>query len=138
MQTIQIYFDGGCRPSNPGNKYGSYEVLMDGVNVHTVSEQEFGFGTNNEAEFESLLSALEWTLKSLVDYGYSPSQYRLSIFTDSMIVRNRISGQHKSNRSEPQQRMSALTRRCHDWIEKFGGMEIVWQPREANVERFGH
>lgn len=92
MNKITIRFDGGCRPTNPGNKYGSFEASMNGRQVILVSRQEFGRGTNNEAEFDALNAALEWTIKSVLDSDNSPSIFDVEIFSDSTIVVNRING----------------------------------------------
>src|ERR1017187_2979042 len=98
MQTIAIHFDGGCQPTNPGNKYGSYEVLLDGVSVKTISEHPLGWGTNNEAEFEILIMALEWGFGSLKDWGFDPQDYRLELFSDSTILVNRLNGRNHTDR----------------------------------------
>ena len=138
MQTIEIEFDGGCRPTNPGNKYGSYKVLLDRSEIKSVSEVELGQGTNNEAEFETLLQALEWTLGSLKDYGYSPMEYHLRMWTDSTLVRNRIIGRNQTRKSEPQRRMFDLAAKCLALINQFRSMDILWRSREHNVATFGH
>lgn len=138
MQTIQIHFDGGCRPTNPGNKYGSYEIVLDGTSIKTESELELGKGTNNEAEFEILIQALTWCLGSLKDYGYPPERYALELFTDSTIVSNRINGRNRSRQDGAQQRMFALSEWCLSLMKQFGRHKIQWVSRERNVERFGH
>src|ERR1700733_505757 len=56
--SVVIYFDGGCL-GNPGQKYGSFQILVDGKQVVSRSKVEFGHGTNNEAEFNSLKLALD-------------------------------------------------------------------------------
>lgn len=138
MQVIEIAFDGGCRPTNPGNKYGSYSVQLDGEKLRIVNKQELGRGTNNEAEFETLILALEWTLQSLLDYSYDPKLYHLRIWTDSMIVKNRLNGRNKANKSEPQRRMFNLATRCRMITDRFMSMDILWKGREHNVALFGH
>ncbi len=54
---VTVRFDGGCL-GNPGRKYGSYRIEDDWVVIAQESRFELGFGTNNEAEFESLIRAL--------------------------------------------------------------------------------
>ena len=138
MQTIEIHFDGGCRRTNPGNKYGSYEVLLDGTTVKTLYEMPLGWGTNNEAEFEILIVALEWSVLNLRDYGFDPGTYRLELFTDSTIVRNRLNGRNRTRKTEPQQRMFTRTQACLEFMAQFESVHVSWNPRERNVERFGH
>ena len=55
---VEIYFDGGCL-GNPGQKYGSFQVKLDGREIVKRSRVDFGFGTNNEAEFNALKLALD-------------------------------------------------------------------------------
>lgn len=137
-ETLQIHFDGGARPSNPGNRYGSFEVVLDGTSIKIVNEQELGWGSNNEAEFLTLIEALEWTLRSLTDYGFDPRRYAVEMFTDSTIVANRVSGRNRTRKTEPQQRMAALASRVHELLRGFGGFKIEWNSRVENVRRFGH
>jgi hypothetical protein len=60
----EIYFDGGCL-GNPGQKYGSFQVKLDGTEVLKRSRVDFGFGTNNEAEFNALKLALDEAVRLL-------------------------------------------------------------------------
>ena len=55
---VEIYFDGGCL-GNPGQKYGSFQIKLDGKEIIKRSRVNFGFGTNNEAEFNALKLALD-------------------------------------------------------------------------------
>ena len=43
---ITVHFDGGCFP-NPGSKYGSFEVLLDGLPIQPLCQQriQLGHGT---------------------------------------------------------------------------------------------
>ena len=141
-------FDGGCRPTNPGNKYGSWEVTLDDFigpsnptgSVFKANQMEFGQGTNNEAEFNALYAALSWTCKELQVGGFDPSIYTLSVFTDSTVVRNRIQKRHISDnaKNDVHKRMGALTRECLSWMDWFKSWNISWRPRDYNVNQFGH
>lgn len=137
MSLITIHFDGGCRPTNPGNKYGSYEIKLDGL-LFDRKTFELGHGTNNEAEFESLEKALVYVICHNIWEELHPHNYSVEIFTDSTILRNRIAGKNRSKKSEPQQRMFALAERCLALLACFKSFKIHWQPRQHNVERFGH
>ena len=55
---VEIYFDGGCL-GNPGKKYGSFQVKLDGKEILKRTRVQFGHGTNNEAEFNALKLALD-------------------------------------------------------------------------------
>jgi ribonuclease HI len=145
-----IYFDGGCR-GNPGDMYGSYLIELNGKEVHRNLRFELGHGTNNEAEFKSLLMAIG-ALDGLGFLGLDASEVEIEIFTDSKIVKNRVSGQKKDTpRSleklarkygdgaiEAANRMAALAAQCIKPLSLFKNFKILWNPREFNVNRFGH
>jgi len=139
MNLIAIHFDGGCKPTNPGNKYGSYEVLLNRVSIAKVGLLELGFGTNNEAEFDILLEALNWTTNQLWKGGFPLSAYDVKLFTDSTIVRNRINGTKRGkDKSEPSLRMGALAAKCRQILAGYKSFTAIWNGRDANVNRFGH
>jgi ribonuclease HI len=135
---IQIFFDGGCRPTNPGNKYGSFEILMDEKSIIQESRFELGHGTSNEAEYESL----ERALKALMDYlwnrGVPLGEHEIQMFTDSKGVVGRISRNNQKVKTEPQQRMEAFAERCRECIDFFKAGSIRYRKRKHNVARFGH
>jgi len=97
-----------------------------------------GFGTNNEAEFEAMIEALEWTASALDFGGFKLADYTVKLFTDSTIVRNRVLGRNKTRKSEPQARMNALAVKALEWLIRFKAFGIEWHGRENNVARFGH
>ncbi len=148
---ITIQFDGGCTP-NPGQMYGSYLIEReDGLEILRASMLAFGKGTNNEAEFLTLETAIDKLLVELSIADFSPKKFFVEIETDSTIVQRRIanagnnrtydlakvSPQKQYGRSRAN-RMSQLAMRCHSLLAQFAGHKIRWQPRERNVEAFGH
>lgn len=136
---IIICFDGGCRPKNPGNKYGSFEVNLNGRQVRLESRFELGWGTNNEAEFEALEAALNWTVIELARSGNNPAQFDLMLYSDSTIVVNRMNnGRNWKSKNEPQIRMAERAARCRRFTDQFKSCRAKWNPRDANVARFGH
>lgn len=137
-ESITIYFDGGCRPTNPGRKYGSYEVRLNGVVAGSKSRFELGWGTNNEAEFESLIKALDWSIGQLLREELMPDIYAAAIYTDSTVVRNRLLGRNKTLKTEPQRRMNALCSECLKRLHMFRNFNVTWRGRGENVARFGH
>jgi ribonuclease HI len=138
MNKITIRFDGGCRPSNPGNKYGSFEVSLNGRQIILVSRQEFGFGTNNEAEWNSFEAALKWTVRELQKAGNYPKQFSLQAFSDSMVVVNRMLRITTGGKKEAQRRMAFLAGKCLQLTHQFKSFHITWNGRESNVRKFGH
>ena len=135
---VEIFFDGGCL-GNPGQKYGSFEVLFDGKQVAARSRVDFGHGTNNEAEFNSLKLALDEAVAWLGTNAVDLKMLSLAIETDSMIVRNRLVVKNVILKKYPSsQRMFALASACLEVMNRFGKFNVVWKGRANNVERFGH
>lgn len=141
MNTITIQFDGGCQP-NPGQKYGSYHILNShGEKILGQQRVRLGFGTNNEAEFDTLEMALDDLLDDMDQNKVSPAKYHLAIITDSKIVRNRLLKNtiHKKPKwIEASTRMFNLAEKCLVHIRRFSGFKAIWKPRESNVAAFGH
>jgi ribonuclease HI len=135
---VEIFFDGGCL-GNPGQKYGSFQVLFDGKQVASRDRVQFGHGTNNEAEFNSLKLALDEVVAWLEAKDIDPKTLSLAIETDSMIVRNRLVVKNVILKKYPSsQRMFALATECLGIMNRFGRFDVVWKGRAYNVERFGH
>jgi ribonuclease HI len=135
---VEIFFDGGCL-GNPGQKYGSFQVLFDGKQVASRDRVQFGHGTNNESEFNSLKLGLDEAVAWLEAKGIDPKTSSLAIETDSMIVRNRLVKKNVIFKKYPSsQRMFALATECLEVMNRFGNFDVVWKGRAKNVERFGH
>lgn len=136
-----IHFDGGCSP-NPGHKYGSFSIVFD--DQFAVEKKRFplGWGTCNEAEFETLLEALGQLSQMAANAAVEHRSLELSVFTDSTIVRNWLLqyGNFKPERCKNERRiaMGALARRCLDLLDSFQSFSVQWNSREVNVAKFGH
>jgi ribonuclease HI len=135
---VEIFFDGGCL-GNPGQKYGSFQVLFDGKPVASRDRVQFGHGTNNEAEFNSLKLALDEAVAWLEAKGIDLKTLLMAIETDSMIVRNRLVVKNVIFKKYPSsQRMFTLATECLGIMNRFRKFDVVWKGRINNVERFGH
>lgn len=137
MNKITIRFDGGCIP-NPGQKYGSYEVCLNGRQVTLVSRLELGYGTNNEAEFEILEAALRFTVEAVRKSGHEPAEFDLELFSDSTVVVNRLLSRNKTRKKEDQQRMHLRAMNCLKQMILFRSFTVNWNSRWRNLEKFGH
>ena len=134
----EIYFDGGCL-GNPGQKYGSFQVKLDGKEIVKRSRVDFGFGTNNEAEFNALKLALDEAMRLFQEKAVELKSLSLVIETDSTIVRNRLVVKNVVFKKYPSsQRMFALANECLEIMNQFGKFQVIWKGRANNVERFGH
>ena len=84
--TYKIYSDGACR-GNPGPSGIGAVILNDkGKVVHEISKY-IGVVTNNVAEYEALLEALDYCVKKKL----SP----VEILADSQLMIRQLSGQYK-------------------------------------------
>ncbi len=85
---IDILFDGGG--TRDMEAYGSYRIITSGGD-NIIRREVFGNGyTNNEAEYMTLIAALETTLSALDRKGIAPFDVELTISGDSELVRNQI------------------------------------------------
>ena len=135
---VEIYFDGGCL-GNPGKKYGSFQVLLDGKQIASHSRAEFGHGTNNEAEFNALKMALDQAVAWFHSKNIELTSLSLVVETDSTIVRNRLVTKNVIFKKHPSsERMFALANECLVIMKQFARFDVLWKGRENNVERFGH
>lgn len=127
---FHIVFDGGSL-GNPGEGYGSYQVLQDDV---VIRHQREAFGnrvTNNQAEYLTLIRALQW----LIDVaGDDAARTRVLVNGDSQLVLNQLLGRWKVRNAG----LRSLHEQASRLVEAFGCVDLVWQPRAKSVERLGH
>jgi ribonuclease HI len=129
-----LVFDGGSK-GNPGWGYGSYAItrLQDGA--QRLERLDLGKDyTNNEAEYDTLIAALQDLIKRIEDAGRQPQEFGLEIRGDSMLVIRQLQGKWQAK--EP--RMAARRDRCLALLKRFGGVELKTQPREESVRILGH
>ncbi len=81
---ILIHTDGGAR-GNPGPAACAFVIIQNDQVIH---EANFYLGnkTNNVAEYQGLLMALEWALESHLNFS------SLQINMDSLLVVNQVKG----------------------------------------------
>ncbi len=130
---LELVFDGGSR-GNPGPGYGSYVFLWPDrpPEVHRL---ELGSRmTNNEAEYDTLIAALEALLERLTREGIDPGQVSLSVGGDSQLVINQLRGTWRVR--EP--RLRRRWERIRDLLARFGRVTLRQHPRERSVALLGH
>jgi ribonuclease HI len=86
---LSIYCDGGAR-GNPGPAAGAFIVVKGGKVIHKESKY-LGEATNNVAEYESTLMALNW----LDQRGSGDLEEGIVVNLDSELVTNQMSGKYK-------------------------------------------
>ena len=122
LQIIEIYFDGASR-SNPGPA-GTGWVVTSGDDLHQTGNRYIGKATNNEAEYTSLILALEWLTKN-----YDISNSILTIKGDSQLVIKQLKGEYAVRAPNLQK----LYSRSSKLLQKFKKWEAVWIPRTLNA-----
>lgn len=130
---IEIVFDGGSR-GNPGPAYGSY--LLSGLpgGTPTPVRLHLGKGTNNEAEYRSLIAALDQLRHALGKLEIDPARVHLLIKGDSQLVINQLAGSWKIKN----ERMRALWEQAAALLEGLGSVRMQHHDRQRSVEILGH
>jgi ribonuclease HI len=129
-----LTFDGGSK-GNPGWGYGSYAITRTQDGAQRVERLQLGDGyTNNEAEYDSLIAALQDLIRRIEKGERKPQEFSLQVRGDSALVINQLKGSWKAR--EP--RMRERRDRCRQLLECFGTVELRTQPREESVRVLGH
>ncbi len=129
-----IIWDGGSK-GNPGLGYGSYQLTAVRTGKRRVEKLEFpGRMTNNEAEYETLISALDTLASKIRERGRDPKEYTLDLRGDSLLVINQIMGKWKAKDA----RMADYRDRARVLLKQFGGHTIRHHDRSHSVAALGH
>jgi len=122
---ITLYFDGLCRPRNPGGvaTYG-YVIYKDGKKVKRGSGVVGSGGgmTNNVAEYSALNHAAEWIVQHCPDD-------EIVINGDSMLVIHQMSGTWQIHSVTSKKFVPAIRMLLEGRKARF-----VWIPRAQNAE----
>ena len=121
MEYLKIYFDGGSR-GNPGpSAVGIVIYDQDGNLVEEIS-QFIGHQTNNVAEYQALLKALETAEK----YGTD----KVILITDSKLVHNQVKKIWKIKDENLLKIYIAITQK----LSSYKAVDLRLVPREQNQE----
>jgi ribonuclease HI len=100
-----------------------------------VERREFGDGvTNNEAEYRTLVAALDDLKRTIVNAGRDPRQYRVLAVGDSQLVINQLNGLWKVKHET----LRPLVVTAKTLIAAFGEVRLRWHPRARSVATLGH
>jgi len=117
---LEIYTDGGAR-GNPGPA-GIGVVIKDGDKIVRSYSKHIGKATNNEAEYQALILALQKAKE------FKPFQVRC--FLDSELVVKQLNHEYKIK----EENMAALFIKVWNLILDFEKVEFIHIPREKNKE----
>ncbi len=128
-----VIFDGGSR-GNPGPGYGSYILrTRDGREERRRLSFE-GEMTNNEAEYRTLIAALDDLIARIRKAGKDPSAFTLEVRGDSALVLKQLRGEYRVR--DPGLR--PLWEAAQARLRPFRAVTLVWQPRKASAAELGH
>jgi ribonuclease HI len=113
-----VYFDGACR-GNPGPSAVGY-VLVTGDGIAAEGGERIGRATNNRAEYEALIRALEVAR----EFGFDEVVVR----GDSQLIVRQVRGEWDTNDPELRERRV----RVRELLEGFETWSIEHVPREIN------
>lgn len=116
-----LYFDGGCRPTNPG--VAAFACILereDGLRKEVA--RHLGWRTNNYAEYVGLIVGLKIALDNDVD--------DIVINTDSQLILGHIVKGWRRNNPE----LRVMAREAEQLLEKFYGWDLRWWQRKNNTE----
>lgn len=113
-----VYFDGASR-GNPGPAAVGW-VIVTGDGIAAEGSDRIGRATNNQAEYEALLRALE----AAADYGFDSLQIR----GDSQLVVKQVTGAWNTNDPELKEKRV----RARELLRQFDEWSLDHVPREIN------
>jgi ribonuclease HI len=129
----EIVFDGGAI-GNPGRAYGSYkitgpdgEIALERLNYDHISTRM----TNNQAEYRTLIAALEWLADRL---GPEARQSSVQIYGDSLLVISQLRGIWKVKKAD----LRPLVDQALAALKRFGAYDLQWHDRSNSVRELGH
>lgn len=127
-----LIFDGGSL-GNPGRGYGSYAVIAGGET--DIKRLQFGDDmTNNEAEYATLLQALDDVHGRIERAERLPEEFSIEVYGDSALVLNQVSGDWKAKDA----RMRLMRDSVRRALKRFKANRLSIQPRAATVQILGH
>ncbi|NIP32106.1 MAG: reverse transcriptase-like protein [Candidatus Dadabacteria bacterium] len=118
--SIEVYIDGASR-GNPGESGIGIVINYKNGNKKEIKKY-LGIGTNNQAEYTALITALE-SLKE-------ESKNKIIIHTDSQLVANQINGLWKVKDPD----LKLLFLKAKESINNFSDLTIKHIRREFNKE----
>lgn len=118
---ITAYFDGGAR-SNPGPAgYGVYIIDNQGTVLAELSGS-LGNTTNNVAEYNGLIAALQWA----IDHDVTA----ITVKGDSLLIIEQMRGNYKV-KSEG---LKPLHMKARMQVMQIGNVKFEHVPREQNTD----
>ena len=123
-------FDGGAL-GNPGRGYGSFHISGSGGFVVHERRDYPGVITNNQAEYLTLIAALNLLAEQ---EGRDARSAKVVVRGDSLLVINQLLGKWKVKNAG----LQPLHREAGLLLQKFRDRELIWHDRSNSVALLGH
>jgi len=130
---VELIFDGGSH-GNPGPSYGSYVIRGMPGSVKKPARLKLQHGTNNEAEYRTLIAGIEAVLAQAEARSLEPGEIELLLRGDSSLVLKQVEGLWKAKDA----RMRALRDQVRSLLKPFARVRYKHQPRSKSVRVLGH
>lgn len=130
---VELIFDGGSR-GNPGPAYGSYRLKLGSEKARSPVRLDFGKGTNNEAEYMTLIRALKDLNLELNKTGIDPGLVQLRVRGDSQLIIRQLQGRWKAKDA----RMRDMRDEIWNLTDTLGSIKYIHQARSRSVAALGH
>lgn len=124
MKQIKLFTDGGARgnPGKAGYGFVVYDVTSGSEIILEKCGNYMGVATNNQAEYEGLISGLTWIINA--DLG----ELHLKIFMDSLLIVNQVKGEYKVKNAA----LLTQYQKVSNLLTKIPSYEIAHIPRSKN------
>jgi ribonuclease HI len=129
---LVCYSDGGCNNKTRSDAYGSFAIYKNGKQEKLETYDFEGCQTSNEAEYETLITLLEY-LNSIY-FKDGRGEEPVQIYADSKLVVNQVNGGwacEASNLIERRHRAVKL-------LNAVSNVKLTWVPRAKIVAILGH
>jgi len=113
---LKTYSDGASR-GNPGPSAIAFTILDEDNRVLWKDSRSIGIRTNNQAEYEALISALERAL--------TVGSREVTCYLDSTLVVKQINGEYRIKKPE----LRTLWRKVIELKMRFNKTSVIWVPR---------
>ncbi|MHA1214852.1 MAG: ribonuclease HI family protein [Candidatus Hodarchaeales archaeon] len=112
---IEIYTDGASR-GNPGLSASAFIFVRDNE-IQYKSCKVIGTKTNNEAEYQAIILALQEAIKQSIR--------NIEVYSDSRLVIKQLNGEFRANKRH----LQLLKNKIQSLSEKFASVKFVHVPR---------
>ena len=113
---LRVYSDGTSR-GNPGPSSIAYLILSEDRKKIAENSEYIGVKTNNQAEYEALISALE--------FAYKLESEEVSCYVDSELLAKQLNGEYQVRNPK----LSILWLKVRKLMQKFQIITFTYKPR---------